>query len=277
MILDGCHFQYGGFNSRSYGIIFAHCNTNVHTDMIGEISSSTFFNRKQKTAHLLHDNYDNSPIRFEAEILSDNAKAFTQQERREIEKALFQKTDYRRLYIDLDDDFMGDSYEYVDGVLKRLYFNCRFMNPSKIEDGNGLVVGYQFTIECDSCLAWQDAIEQEFVFHDTNTDATHTINIDVDTNIGGYTYPDIEINIGVSGGDISIVNVTDEATRITGFVGTTTGSSIKLNGNINYISGNYYDVFSHQNFPRLLDGTNTFIISGDVNSVKFKWNNRRFL
>ena len=277
MILDGCHFQYGDFNSRAHGIVFAHCNTNEYTNLMGEVASSTFFNRKSKTSYLLNDNYENSPIKFDAEIISDNAKAFTAQERRVIEKALFNKPDYRKLYIDISDDFMGDTYEYINGILKRLYFNCRFMNPSKIEDGNGLTVGYQFTIECDSCMTWQDAVEQEFNFQNSSSSAVQTIQVDVDTDIGGYTYPEIEVSIGANGGAISIINTTDDNTRITKFSDTLIGGVFKIKGDVNYVSGGYYEVFSHQNFPRLIDGTNIILINGDVESIKLKWNNRRFL
>jgi len=37
MILDGCHFAYGDFNSREYGMIFAHCDTSSFVNLMGNV------------------------------------------------------------------------------------------------------------------------------------------------------------------------------------------------------------------------------------------------
>lgn len=273
MILDGCHFQYGDFNSREKGVIFAHCDTGSYDYIMGSLSTSYMFNRRNKVRHIIKDDYSNSPISFEAEIVSDNFRAFTIQDRRDIEKALFHKPDYRKLYVDIDDDIMADTYEYVDGYLKRLYFNCRFMNPSKIEDGNGLVVGYKFTVECDSCMAWQDEVEMSYEISDDN----RIISVELDTDIGGYTYPEVVIYVGSTGGDIIVVNNTDDASRLTKFNNLSSNITLTMKGNLNYISGQNYEKFENQNFIRLLDGSNSISVTGDVTAIKFRWNNRRFI
>lgn len=272
MILDGCHFAYGDFNSREYGMIFAHCDTSSFVNLMGNVSSSSFFNKRNKVRHIVSDSFENSPISFEAEIIADNFEAFTLQHRRAIEKALFNKPDYRRLYVDMDDDIMGDSYEYVDGYLKRLYFNCRFMNPTKIEDGRGLVVGYKVTVECDSCMAWQDAVEKTF-----SIPSNGIVSIDIDTDIGGFTYPEVTLYIGASGGTVTIFNSTDDASRLTKFGNLSPNITLMLKGDINYVSGQNYEKFENQNFIRLVDGVNMLSVSGDVSSMKIKWQNRRFL
>lgn len=273
MILDGCHFQYGNFNSREIGVIFAHCNTESYDSLMGDVSSSSIFNRRNKVRYILSDNFDDSPISFEAEIISDNYAAFPVQYRRVIEKELFNKPDYRRLYVDMDDDIMGDTYEYVDGYLKRLYFNCRFINPTKIEDGNGLVVGYRFLIECDSCMMWQEEIEKTFEI----TGGSSIISVEADTDIGGYTYPDVTVYVGNSGGTVTIINSTDNASRFTKFNSLSPNITLIMKGNLNYVSGQNYEKFENQNFVRLLDGVNAIGVTGDVTSIKFRWQNRRFL
>lgn len=274
MILDGCHFQYGDFNSREYGLIFAHCDTSSYDRLMGEVSASTSFNKRNRVQYILNDSFEDSPISFEAEVVADNFIAIPLQKRRTIEKMLFNKPDYRKLYVDIDDDIMADTYEYVNGYLKRLYFNCRFMNPSKIEDGNGLVVGYRFTIECDSCMAWQEATEREY---DVSASTNSIITVDADTDIGGYTYPKVTIQVGSTGGTITITNNSDDYSRLTKFVNLSPSVSLVMRGDINYISGQNYEKFSNQNFIRLLDGDNNFGIIGDVESIKFEWNNRRFI
>lgn len=272
MILDGCHFVYGDFNSREHGMIFAHCDTSSYVNLMGAVSSSSFFNKRNKTQYIICDNFEDSPIAFEAEIFSDNFEAFTPQRKRAIEKALFNKPDYRRLYIDIDDDINGETYEYVDGNLKRLYFNCRFMNPIKIQDGKGLVIGYKITIQCDSCMAWQDSIEKTFNIPDNGI-----ISLDIDTDIGGFTYPEVTLYIGSTGGTVTVFNSTDDASRFTKFKNLSANISLIMKGDINYVSGQNYEKFENQNFIRLVDGTNMLSVNGDVSSVKIKWQNRRFV
>lgn len=273
MILDGCHFQYGNFNSSEHGVIFAHCNTKSYDNLMGNVSSSYLFNRRDKVKYIIADNYEDSPITFDAEIISDDFRAFSSQEERAIEKSLFNKPDYRKLYVDINDACASGAYEIIDGQQKMFYFNCRFRNPIKLEDGSGLTVGYQFSIECDSCMAWQDAIEKTFTLSGGN----EIITVQTDTDIGGYTYPEVTINIGSTGGDIIIVNTTDDESRLTKFNNLTANISLIMKGNFNYVSGQNYEKFEHQNFIRLLDGNNSISITGDVVSIKFKWRNRRFL
>lgn len=272
MILDGFHFQFGDYNSREHNLIFAHSDTQSYDSIMGTTTSTTMFNRRDKVKYLITDNFENSPLSFEAEIITDDARPLTKQSRRVVEKTLFNKPNYMKLYVDIDDDFMGDTFEYVDGYLKRLFFKCRFVNPVKIEDGNGLPVGYKFTIECDSCMAWQDAIEQEFV-----AVSGDVIKVQTDTDIGDYTYPDVIIQTGNEGGDITVVNVTDDTSRLTKFNGLPPNTTVTMKGNINYISGQHYEQFENQNFIRLLDGENQFTINGDISNIRFKWNNRRFI
>lgn len=273
MILDGRHFQFGEFNSRKHGAIFAHCDTDNYDLIMGNVTSSYIFNKRNKVRYITDDDYKDSPISFEAEIVADNFIAFTAQNRRVIETALFNKPMYKRLYVDIDDDCMGETYEYVDGYLKRLYFNCRFMNPAKIEDGNGLVVGYKFTIECDSYMVWQEAVEKTY----TIPNGGKTISVEVDTDIAEYTYPDVTINVGSAGGNISIINTTDDASRFTRLKNIPPRTILIMKGELNYISGQNYEKLENQNFIRILDGENLINVTGDITSVKFKWNNRRFL
>lgn len=240
---------------------------------MGDVSSSSFFNRRNKIRYIISDDFENSPVSFEAEIVSDDLSAFTTFERREIERALFNKPDYRKLYIDVEDDTENNTCELVDGNIKRLYLNCRFVNPSKIEDGSGLVIGYGFTVECDSCMAWQEAIEKTYTFSNGN----RIISVETNTDIGGYTYPEVTVNIGSAGGDIIIINSTDDASRFTKFTSLSESISLIMKGDTNYVSGQNYEKFANQNFIRLLNGTNTINITGDVTSIKFKWQNRRFL
>ena len=74
-----------------------------------------------------------------------------------------------------------------------------------------------------------------------------------------------------------VINNSDDAARLTKFNDVSPFSMITMKGALNYISGQYYDRFENQNFIRLLDGENMIAVMGDISSIKFKWNNRRFI
>jgi phage-related protein len=91
-------------------------------------------------------------------------------------------------------------------------------------------------------------------------------------------YPKVTIQTGSSGGDIQIINFTDDTTRATSFVSLSPNITLTMRGDgINYISGDYYQKFSNKNFIRLLDGENTLNITGDVKKITFEFQNRRYL
>lgn len=268
----GSHFEYGNTSSRTYDLVFANMNTSRFMSIAGKIEGITVFNKKVQARYLVDDNYANFPVSFDVEIITEDASPISIANQRLIEKWLFNKHNYRKLYIDQVDDTQGVFSEMIDGSVKRLYLNCRFMNPERIENDCN-VIGYKATLEADSGLWWQDAVTQTF---DIEESGNYPVVV-VDTDIDEFTYPKVVINIGNEGGDVIITNTTDSSTRLTKFVNLTANSIITIKGNTNYVSGQNYTKFENMNFPRLLDGNNTFSIEGDVSSISFEFNNRRFL
>lgn len=270
----GSHFEYGGISSRRYGLLFANMNTERNLQVSGTINGVTVDSKRLKKRYLIDDDYSNFPISFEVEFFTTDGHGFEINERREIEKWLFNKHEYRKLYIDLADDTRGEFYEVIDGVQKRLYLNCRFMNPVRIEQGC-MTVGYRATLESDSGLWWQDAVTKSFTLDES--ESANIITVNADTDLDEYTYPKVTIHMGSSGGDVIITNTTDSNTRLTKFVGLSASTNVILKGNINYVSGQNYSKFYKMNFPRLVDGDNVFTILGDVASIDFEFCNRRML
>ena len=277
MDLSGSYFEYNGVSSRKYGLIFANTDTERYLPISGETSSNTIFNKQENRRYFVGESFEDSPIQFEAEIFADHDRLINVFERREIEKWLFHQPDYCKLYTDMSCDTYGEAYELVNGMQKRLYLNARFINAEKIE-GNGGLAGYRFTVECDSCLAWQDEVLYEFALTNNSSTSSSTIEIEVDTDLNDYVYPKVTIQTGSTGGAIQIINITDSSTRATSFVGLSPNVTIVMRGDgINYISGDYYQKFSNKNFIRLLDGNNKLIVTGDVVKLTFEFQNRRYL
>ena len=403
----GSHFEYGGVDSATHGMIIANVETERFTQVAGTISGVTIFNKKNKKNYLIDDDYSESPVSFEVDIVTDDDRPLTRSEQREIENWLFNRHNYKKLYVDdavgcinkstamlsyykmkisgsvdgvsnislsvVDNDptatlrvsftlsgssssynfnvngravaitstsdvytlpisniypdaydkpntviiakgneemtikcsvlsCIGDilssaestaqqkstanelfqrhasmgSSEYVNGSLKRMYLNCRFINPYRLEYMSG-TVGYRVTLEADSGYWWQDPVTYTFALnHTVDGDRTRII-VPVDSDIDDYTYPTVTITMAQAGETVNIINNTDSDTRQTIFTNLSGGSHIVLKGDINYVSGQFYAKFYQQNFPRLLNGNNSIDVVGGISSISFTFNNRRNL
>ncbi|MBQ2347798.1 MAG: hypothetical protein II388_05430 [Clostridia bacterium] len=272
----GSHFEYGGISSTRYGLMIANLETERFKQISGNVESVTLFNKSSRKRYLIDDNYTDSPLTIEVEILTDNQKVLDPIEKRQVEKWLFNNRKYQKFYLSMGDDSSGETFEYVDGVCKRLYLNCRFINPVRIERNDG-IVGYKATLEADSDMWWQDAITKAFTTNHADASSNSMITVDIDTDLKGFVYPKVTFQTGNVGGSVIIANYTDDSTRATRFVELPTNTSITMNGETNYISGQYYDNFYRQNFLRFVDGKNYIYISGDIQSIVFEFSNRRFL
>ena len=273
-------FEYGGHSSSDYNLILANVGTERITSLAGGFAKMTVFDKRNKKAYLIDDNYAESPITYDVDIVTKDGSTLSYAERRAIEKWLFNKHNYRKLYF----DGVGPEYYTVGPQSKRFryYLNCRFLFPEKLEY-NGGIVGYKVTMECDSMMFWQDPM----TYKTANKDASAQFTVTIDTDIDDYVYPDVTIEIGSEGGEITVVNQSDSSSRITKFVGVSANEKIVMKGDINYISSNadddsqvgssIYEKFINTNFIRMLDGANTFTTTGDVKSITLTWQNRRFL
>lgn len=272
----GSHFEYGGISSRQHSLIIANAGTSRATALAGNKEGVTVFSKNAKKQYLIDDDYTKSPVSLQVEIVTESGRRLEPEERRQIEKWLFKPRTYRKLYFDIADDEFGETYEYVDGKRLRNYLNCRFVNPEKMEY-NGGVVGYKVTIESDSNMYWQDARIQTFLVNNGSADVSTIITVDVDTDLDDYIYPKVTIKMGSIGGDITIVNNSDDSTRFTKFVGIGASATLIMKGELNYVSGQYYEKFQQRNFIRLLDGENKLMVLGDIDSIEIEYCARRMM
>lgn len=270
----GSHFEYGGIMSRQYGLIIANVDSERFLKLSGDITGITVFNKIDRRRYIVGDSLSDYPLSFEIEIITDDERCINKDEKRAIEKWLFNRGCYKKLYFDEADDCLDDMSEIVNGTKKRLYLNCRFVNPEKIEDAFG-VIGYKATLEADSGMFWQDPTIYTYELSNTTEGSTSTISIEVDSDIDDYIYPNVTFTLGSSGGDVIIINNSDDNTRLTKFTGLSANATITMKGDINYISGQNYNKFSTRNFVRLLDGVNGLTVHGDVASITIEFQNRR--
>lgn len=100
----GSHFEYAGKDSRDRHLMFARIDTGDFDMLSGDIEGVTVFNKKNKKRYLVDDDYTDSPISTEVEIVRDDDEAIPQEDRKAIEKWLFNRSAYQKLYFDKTDD-----------------------------------------------------------------------------------------------------------------------------------------------------------------------------
>lgn len=385
--LYGKHFIYDGVYSRDFNLIIANVSTSREEHITGVKKGRFIFNRATKTRTLIGDDYADTPLSFDIDIVTCDGSALEFKKVRQIEKWLFENSLFRKLYIDPADDPYGETSELVYGSEKRLYFNCRFLGAEKLSF-NGGVVGFKCTLETDSKMLWQDATDVTYDFTDpvyteiegeqvrlmrgdvdfdgelTAKDAQRIlvaagnimaglpsgltelqeavadmdgdesitskdsqivlmrfgddmigyptepeyiilddgtqrylengekyIDCKVDSDIDGYTYPLIILYVGSTGSlsdnpPIEIRNCSDDEDRVTRFEDVPPDSVIVIDSSVSRIGDNpndtngsveLYNKMTSKVFPRLVDGLNQFIVSGNISSIRIRWNNRRFL
>lgn len=267
----GAHFEYGDKSSRLYDLVLANAETERIYNLEGQISGINFYNRSNNKRYLIDDDKSGSALSFDIDIVTKETSLLTPVECREIEKWLFNRRGYKKLYIDRQDDD-GSMSEFIDGIERRLYLNCRFSNPQRIE-GNGGVVGFRATLEADTGMFWQDEVTYAYTLNSSPA----TITVPVDSDPDDYIYPNIRIVMKPAGGDVTIYNNTDDNTRLTQFSALSASEIVNMRGDLRYVSPTLYQNFTAQNFIRLLDGENSLVVTGNVASIEITFSNRRFL
>ena len=266
----GKHFIYANKSSRDYDLLVTSVSSSVFKSLNGTDKTQNFYGRKSWKNYHLGTSWDDSPPSFTLEV--SRQTPLNQSELKEIEKWLFNRSSFAKFYIDQEDDYTSETTEIIDGQEKRLYLNCKMRNPSKLYYDGG-IVGFSFTMECDSGFAHQDEITVEYAAGD----GASSVDIQSDFDCPGYIYPRIVLQVGSTGGTVSIVNSVDDPARLTTFVGVSPNEQIVINSAVNYVSGDNYTKFVGCNFPRLIDGENTFVFSGDIASAAITWSNMRYL
>lgn len=176
-------FVYNGVNSKKYGLRIAHLDTNPIENVAGKPEYQKVFYNSKLSNVIVGQNWNDSPISTEIEFISD--RVFSRKEVREIEKWLFNKPKFCKLYIDKqEDEDIEKIKDNAYGELTQSYIECVFYEASVIEDGVG-VRGFKATMELSSPFAFQD-IKYNLLTMSPIKD--YFITSTVGSNIKGYRY-----------------------------------------------------------------------------------------
>ena len=99
MDLAGCHFTYADVSSREFDLWFAHCDTSDYQAINGTTKSLTVFSSRGNKRYFIANDYKDSPVTIDVELITDDERPLSVGEMREIEKWLFNRKNYYKLYI----------------------------------------------------------------------------------------------------------------------------------------------------------------------------------
>lgn len=113
--------------------------------------------------------------------------------------------------------------------------------------------------------------------------SSHTISVNVDSDVDGYTYPVVKIRTGSIGGQIEITNLSERVWPYTmmsyrHFIlkDTTPNTEYIIDSTITGYSPFNADIKTAE-FLRLINGKNNVYFGGNIREITITWNNRRFL
>ena len=160
--------MYGDFNSEEYDLVFGNMDTSRLVALESPKNINTVKSRKHNVYYVNRVSYVEEPISFEAEIFTNDTMPIMVDDLPIIERALFNRHSYTKLY------------QIMPYERDPVYINCILTNPERIENMSG-VVGYKFTVNTDSVMAWEETNTQEVNEESTSTTITGDIVSFTDT------------------------------------------------------------------------------------------------
>ena len=114
----------------------------------------------------------------------------------------------------------------------------------------------------------------------TATSFSSDITLNVDTDIQDYVYPYLVITCGNTKADVTITNKSDNNRAMQ--IKDATAKAVlyadcAIGTIVNDANAEYYNKLVNQHFLRLVPGENIISVTGGVSSVKFTWNNARWM
>lgn len=145
------------------------------------------------------------------------------------------------------------------------------MNNPKLKRNGNYIVGFTFDCECDSPFGWTFPVTKTYTYTSNPNGAPIVFNNQSDDNY--YNYPIMEFTMDVFGGDLTIVNTSDNS-RVFQFIGLAAGETVTVNNSLEILSSSTgllrLSTFNKK-FFRFVPGVNVLNVTGDISSLKFTY------
>lgn len=247
------NFVFDDVPSEIYGLIISSSDggdssSNASSDV--DMKTQTVFRRPVPYFY----GVSQSPVlEFEAEITSIQGD-FTAIDSSLIQSWLFGQSKYKKLRI-------------VQPDMEDIYYNCFLKNPQIKRIGN-LVVGYTFTVVCDSPYAW--GVTKSITY--TQPNRTYILYNESENNF--YTYPYFTVLMGGTP-FFKITNVTDN-NRVFHLENLSVGETITVDNDLQIITASLTPNILSKFVPpvqffRLLPGANELFLEGNIVNVTISY------
>ena len=252
-MIAGYSFIYKYKSSENFGLLIAKIEAEDFVRIGGDLEYVTHKNKTNPKTSIINSHYT-EPMSFQMEIIS--LEPITNNDWIDICNWLASDKKYNRLKIN------NDLYEGY-------HMNCYMSEIEKIEFATGHH-GLKVKVNCDSSFMWSD--EKETLVYDT-----FPTFVEIDTHQRGYIYPEVVISVGQSGGNISVINKTDN-NRTSTITDAQANEIIELMSNpktiVGYNHKNIYESFNKK-WLRFINGTNEINIDGDIAQIEITYEKAR--
>jgi hypothetical protein len=245
------NFIFDNIPSEMYGLVITssggESSTNASNDV--DIKKQEIFRRPVPYFYGVSQSpvleFEGEITSIEGEIPADRASI--------IQGWLFGRSEYKKLRI-------------IQPDMEEVYFNCFLKSPQIKRIGN-VIVGFSFTVECDSPFAWSNTKTIRY----TKSNTSYTIYNESDNRF--YTYPKLRIRMnGTANGHFILRNLSDNNRKFN-LQGLSPGDTIIVENDLQIITANLTPnilnkLASPANFFRLVPGVNKLFLDANINTTE---------
>lgn len=257
MAFYASNFIYDGIMSSEYGL---RITSTSDTDSTAGANVNLFTQELYRRPKILLLGVQQSPV-LEIPFTINVENELSASEESVVSNWLFGGMNYKKLQV-------------VQPDMQYVYYNCILKDKQTDRVGN-IVRGYTGVISCDSPFAWEYPRTVTHTYDPMGYIADETIEIINTSGNADYTYPTITITMNVFGGDISIINTSESATREFALTGLLPNEVLTVNSDLQTITSTLSTnrLVDMENcdytWVRYIKGINNMKVEGNISSISF--------
>lgn len=255
MSFFGRSFVYDGIPSETHNLFISSPDGgDVKTS--GGSDTEVISEKIRRRSRLFTYGFDQSPtLKFEIMVNAPSKNGLTAVDIEVAKRWLLGRQGYKKLQIMQPD-------------MQDVYFNCIFTNSQEHKVGN-IIRGLTFDVICDA--PWGFAFDKILTYDYIVAFIDTTIFINNLSDDNYYLYPQLDVTMNSTGGDITITNANDNG-RIFEFTSMSPDEVISINNDLQIMessTGLFRLSNFNKNWLRLVRGINELSVVGNVSQLLF--------
>jgi phage-related protein len=256
-------FTYDGIPSANYSLLISSMdNSSNSVDTSSFPGDVKIYSEKlyRRTSEFYYGNSVEPMLEFPVKFTTDSNN-LTAVDVEKIGKWLFARKNYATLKIIQDD-------------ISDVNYNCLLIKPQILRIGN-LIRGIDCVVHCKD--AWGLSNIKTYTYNFTSPASSVPVSHNNQSDYIGYTYPTLVITMADTGGDISIINSSDNSREFS-FTGLLASEVLTIDNDLQIISSSTglrrLSNFNKK-FFRLKSGLNILSVTGAVDQIKVSYANAK--